>query len=419
MRVIGALALLCVMATSAMASPVDGEPADSPSQLVQPPAPPPPPPPAPPISVAPQALELNRLAGGKTIVPDDNTKTDIARAGRDRMISSFKLCLSPAGDVVSVDILKSSGFAAYDVKIIDTIRATWRYRPMLDAAGNPVPVCTAVTFIYTQSSTGLSLVRPREPLLHLQPGGLASSSASPTPGSPMATPGSPMATPGSPMASMDTESPPPSPPPSPLEVSEDPRPGHLLPLKPVDLSFSMGFGAMMIKPEVAAAQGIGSTGFAAGLGMELSVFDVFTLGGSVSVSSPSDSASFDEQVMPVGGGDVTTATSSLLVAAYSFELGAHTPFLVLGKHDHTAIAGALFTSLGWAGVSAERSIANCNDCEVAPLNLNGGMYIRGGAQLLVTTDAKVRGWGFTAAYQGYTGDASLSGELLFSFNLWL
>lgn len=114
-----------------------------------PPPPPPPPPPTPPQNVPPTLLEGSRIAGEKQIVPDDVTKTEIARSGKDRIIGSFKLCLTVAGSIGNVTQLKSTGFPAYDGKILTKMRNEWRYRPYM-VNGKAVPVCTAVTFIYTQ-----------------------------------------------------------------------------------------------------------------------------------------------------------------------------------------------------------------------------------------------------------------------------
>jgi protein TonB len=117
--------------------------------VAAPPPPPPPPPPAPPQNVAPTALDANRIAGEKNIVPDDVTKTEISRSGKDKLIGSYKLCLTADGNISSVVQLKSTGFPAYDSKIQTTIRGEWRYRPFM-VNGKPTPVCTAVTFIYSQ-----------------------------------------------------------------------------------------------------------------------------------------------------------------------------------------------------------------------------------------------------------------------------
>jgi protein TonB len=113
-----------------------------------PPPPPPPPPPAPPQNVPPTLLEGSRIAGDKMIVPDDVTKTEIQRSGKDKIIGSFKLCITKFGDVSAVTMLKSSGFPAYDQKIQRGMQ-TWKYRPYV-VNGKDVPVCTAVTFIYSQ-----------------------------------------------------------------------------------------------------------------------------------------------------------------------------------------------------------------------------------------------------------------------------
>jgi len=114
-----------------------------------PPPPPPPPPPQPPQNVPPTMLEGSRIAGEKMISPDDVTKTEIQRSGKDRVIGSFKLCLTVDGGISNVNMLKSTGFPAYDSKITTKMRGEWRYKPYM-VNGKAVPVCTAVTFIYSQ-----------------------------------------------------------------------------------------------------------------------------------------------------------------------------------------------------------------------------------------------------------------------------
>jgi len=89
------------------------------------------------------------MAGEKNIVPDDVTKTEISRSGKDKLIGSYKLCITADGNIKSVNQLKSTGFPAYDSKIQTTIRGEWRYRPFM-VNGKAVEVCTAVTFIYSQ-----------------------------------------------------------------------------------------------------------------------------------------------------------------------------------------------------------------------------------------------------------------------------
>ena len=84
------------------------------------------------------------------MTPDDVTKTEIQRSGKDKVIGSFKLCLTVGGEIQQVTMLKSTGFPAYDSKIQTKIRGEWRYKPY-NVNGKPVPVCTAVTFIYNQT----------------------------------------------------------------------------------------------------------------------------------------------------------------------------------------------------------------------------------------------------------------------------
>ena len=78
------------------------------------------------------------------------TKIAIARSGKTRLVGSFKVCVSTTGAVAVVSRLKSTTFPEYDQKIIDTIRNEWAYRPFL-VNGHVAPVCTAVTFIYSQT----------------------------------------------------------------------------------------------------------------------------------------------------------------------------------------------------------------------------------------------------------------------------
>jgi hypothetical protein len=109
---------------------------------------PPPPPPGTPQSVPPTLLESYRIAGSKLITPDDDTKTAISQGTKDKFIGSFKLCIDDAGNIAQIRMLKSTGLPAYDAKLQREM-AKWRYKPYL-VNGNAVPVCTAITFIYSQ-----------------------------------------------------------------------------------------------------------------------------------------------------------------------------------------------------------------------------------------------------------------------------
>jgi periplasmic protein TonB len=102
----------------------------------------------PPQIVAPTVLEAQRIAGEKNIYPDDVTKMEIQRSGKDKITAAFKLCITAEGGVSSVSLIKSSSFANYDAKIQREMRQ-WRYRSVV-VGGKPVPVCTSVTFVYSQ-----------------------------------------------------------------------------------------------------------------------------------------------------------------------------------------------------------------------------------------------------------------------------
>jgi serine/threonine protein kinase len=124
-------------------------------QNIPPPAPPDagitpsPPQPAAAQIVPPNALDANRIAGEKTIAPDESTMDAIGRAGTEKLISSYKVCITAEGSISSVSQLRSTGFPAYDAKIQNTIRKDWRFKPFV-MNGRPTPVCTALRFIYSQ-----------------------------------------------------------------------------------------------------------------------------------------------------------------------------------------------------------------------------------------------------------------------------
>jgi periplasmic protein TonB len=111
-------------------------------------APEPPPAPKPPPMVAPNALEQQFMAGERNISPDDTTKTDIKTSGKDRVVTKYRMCIDAGGGVTTLSLMQSSGFADYDKKIAREMRQ-WRYRPFM-VDGKAVPVCTVVTFIYSQ-----------------------------------------------------------------------------------------------------------------------------------------------------------------------------------------------------------------------------------------------------------------------------
>ncbi len=105
--------------------------------------------PAQPINVSPTAVEAQRIRGNKHIHPDEATKMHMQRDGENRIVSKFTMCLTASGDIASIKLSKSSGYAEYDHKIQQTMRE-WKYRPYL-SNGTPTPICSQVTFIYEQN----------------------------------------------------------------------------------------------------------------------------------------------------------------------------------------------------------------------------------------------------------------------------
>ena len=62
------------------------------------------------------------------------------------IIGAFRVCFDTAGKVTDVDLIRSTGSAAYDQELENGIR-TWVYSPY-QADGKPIAVCTHVTFKY-------------------------------------------------------------------------------------------------------------------------------------------------------------------------------------------------------------------------------------------------------------------------------
>lgn len=102
-----------------------------------------------PTFIAPTVIEQLRLVGVIGIAPDNATATQMQRLKVSTVRVVVKLCLAADGTIASTNILTSSGFGNYDRRIFTTIRDTWKYRPFT-RNGVGMPVCTTVTFIYSQ-----------------------------------------------------------------------------------------------------------------------------------------------------------------------------------------------------------------------------------------------------------------------------
>lgn len=92
-------------------------------------------------------IEGSRIEGNPRIEPPDSVRQAMVRLSQQKVDGAVKMCLDRAGNVRSLRILRSTGHAEYDQRLLAGMR-TWRYRPYRLDSGAAVPVCTVVTFIY-------------------------------------------------------------------------------------------------------------------------------------------------------------------------------------------------------------------------------------------------------------------------------
>lgn len=98
-------------------------------------------------TIVPQVAVAKRfLSGERKPRPDDGTRAAMARDRAAQVVTTVKYCISARGAVSRLQLLKSSGYSAYDSRILNAMRQ-WRYRPFL-VNGEATPVCSATTFIY-------------------------------------------------------------------------------------------------------------------------------------------------------------------------------------------------------------------------------------------------------------------------------
>jgi len=87
-----------------------------------------------------------RKSGNEQIPAPQSVRVSMMRADQSRVVGTIKLCLGTDGRVDRVQVLKSTGYDAYDDVLVDEIR-DWRYAPYT-VEGEPVPACTVVTIVY-------------------------------------------------------------------------------------------------------------------------------------------------------------------------------------------------------------------------------------------------------------------------------
>ena len=89
-----------------------------------------------------------QLAGERFLTPPDGEKFDIMRAGASPVLGIVQVCYDTRGHAESVAMLRSTGFAGYDRRLVTEIRK-WQVQPVV-VDGQAVPFCTTATFVYSQ-----------------------------------------------------------------------------------------------------------------------------------------------------------------------------------------------------------------------------------------------------------------------------
>jgi TonB family protein len=103
-------------------------------------------PPCPALHLEPRIGDSLRVAGDTRIHAPDAVRVQMRHAGKDRVTGVVKVCIGTRGAVTSVQVLRSTGYDAYDDKLRREMR-TWRYRPYT-VDGRPHAFCHVVTLTY-------------------------------------------------------------------------------------------------------------------------------------------------------------------------------------------------------------------------------------------------------------------------------
>lgn len=90
-------------------------------------------------------LEGQRVSGSREILPDPEDQAAFSQGGKS-IVVALKFCIDTAGRVSTTRLLRASGRAGYDQKIVREVKA-WTFRPIV-SEGQAVDVCTVETFIY-------------------------------------------------------------------------------------------------------------------------------------------------------------------------------------------------------------------------------------------------------------------------------
>ena len=153
--------------------------------------------------------------------------------------------------------------------------------------------------------------------------------------------------------------PPPEPPHPPPEPGEA---GAFLPRHPVRVTFGFGLGVAGMSDQAAAPQSLSSVAPAVELSAGLQLSDVFAITGVFGVVMPSDSAGFSQVVMPVDGGDASSASSEVSVLRYAVDITARSPS---SRSARPARAGSAARCSAALGSSASPAAAPSTTAAIA------------------------------------------------------
>jgi hypothetical protein len=201
---------------------------------------------------------------------------------------------------------------------------------------------------------------------------------------------------------------------------EGARAGHFLPLDPFRMTLGLTSGAGWLDRSNADQHHIGDVGVTFYVTVGLAILDVIGVTSSFGAAFPSDHASFAQDVMPLGGGDATTAHSSLQITNYSIAVGPRTPPFVLKAADEgRAWIVALFADYGTSAIHGDRYIENCENCRKEDLDLPGGTFWRVGADIGMVRMAPIDpGFLLTVSFQRYAPNVGFVQELRVGFTVW-
>ena len=99
------------------------------------------------VEILPTEIEPFRIAGEKSIVPNDLDRVNLPVGAQSR--GRFQLCLDATGKPTSVAVTNTTGIAKYDRKIVDRMWR-WAFNPIL-VDGETARVCSQVTFLFEQT----------------------------------------------------------------------------------------------------------------------------------------------------------------------------------------------------------------------------------------------------------------------------